>query len=339
MILRSEHVLRFLVLVVAPVSSGCDNVSDEEQPELSAEGEVDVYFSSNRSGNYELYRLQDRQLMMLTDDSDYDSWWPRQSPDGRTMLFYRSLIEDRPTTGGHNNNYENASLWSLDLQTQRVTELIPKGGNGWSGQGVVDWSPDGTQLVMAAIESSSNRCYLYITGASGQDPVRIPTQTLLPLDPSWSPDGSRIVYAAFPPDYIGLDTARLEIYTINRDGTNAVRLTNDEWRDHDPYWSPDGSSIAFETEVDPTYFGIGRWALRIVNVDDASVRVVIDDAQINTLPRWSADGTKLYFHRFVFGDDRGFFTASIDTDGANLEEITVGGNYDDTDIDWFRTFQ
>jgi len=219
-------------------------LSSCEPTETSEPNSQGVYFSTNRSGNYELVRLKDQNnpgnLEYLSSDSTYDSWWPRQSPDGKTMLFYRSLVSDRPSAGGHNNNYDNASLWSLDLQTRSLTELIPKDANNWSGQGVVDWSPDGTQLIMAAIESASNRWHLYITNSDGSQPQKISNRDSIFLDPSWSPDGSQIVYAAFPPDYTGADLNKLEIYIANTDGANETRLTNDNLRDHDPYWSPDG---------------------------------------------------------------------------------------------------
>ena len=36
-----------------------------------------------------------------------------------------------------------------------------------------------------------------------------------------------------------------EIYVMDRDGSNQVRLTNDPARDYDPSWSPDGERIVF----------------------------------------------------------------------------------------------
>ena len=59
---------------------------------------------------------------------------------------------------------------------------------------------------------------------------------------SWSPDGSKIAYQS------GGD-----IYVLNSDGTNIVMLTDNSGnlgkinaRDANPFWSPDGTYIAFD---------------------------------------------------------------------------------------------
>ncbi|MEZ5975958.1 MAG: hypothetical protein R3E96_14290 [Planctomycetota bacterium] len=129
----------------------------------------------------------------LTSDPMFDSWWPRQSPDGRTLLFYRSLVTDRPPSGGANNNYDNAALWSLDLNTNVLVERIPKDTGGWIAQGVADWAPDSQRLVMAAQLASTGRWHLFVTGPEGSSPQQITTRDGIFLDPSWSPDGSQIV--------------------------------------------------------------------------------------------------------------------------------------------------
>lgn len=320
------------LLALAACSSD-DSGMDPAPPETES-----FYFCSDRTGNYELFLLEDGQELQLTDDSAYDSWWPRLSPQGDRMLFYRTTIADRPATGGWDNNYDDASLWGMDYPDGMPEELIAKDANGWLTQGVADWSPDGTALVMAAQSSlDGNRWHLFVTEPDGTNPTRITTRTSLYLDPSWSPDGTRIVCAAFPPDYTGTDLAFLEIYTMAADGTDELRLTDDDLRDHDPYWSPDGARIAFETAVDPDLFDVGRWALRTVAPDGTGLETVIDDGNINTLPRWSPDSTELYFHRLVFGGPGKFFTARIGADGSGYEVLTSGGDYDDVDIDLVPT--
>ncbi len=322
---------------------GCDSESNERNDNAVPVSQMQtssiaagVYFSTNRSGNYEIVRLHDGNLEFLTTDATYDSWWPRQSPSGETMLFYRSRVSDRPESGGTNNNYDKASLWSLDLKTGTAAELIPNNSNGWVAQGVADWSPDGSTLIMAARLNSTGRWHLFTTNSDGSNQTQISNRTSLFLDPSWSPDGSKIVYVAFPPDYPGIDLARLEVYIADANGLNSQRLTNDNLRDHDPYWSPDGNTIAFETAVDPLFNAVGRWAIRTASPTGGNPSILFDDANISTLPRWNHDGSRILFHRFIFGSGHGFIVASMLADGSDYQAVTLGGDYDDTDLDWFR---
>ena len=52
----------------------------------------DLVFDSDRTGNFEIFTMtgEGRSPRQLTDDTRYDSWWARLSPDRRTILFYRS---------------------------------------------------------------------------------------------------------------------------------------------------------------------------------------------------------------------------------------------------------
>lgn len=53
----------------------------------------------------------------------------------------------------------------------------------------------------------------------------------------------------------------LEIYTINPDGTDLTRLTNNAAKDGFPEWAPEGRLIAFVSDRDgePQLFVISRW--------------------------------------------------------------------------------
>lgn len=322
------------ITILSAASCGAD---DPVSPPPPAATPLTFLYCSDRTGNFELYERTGSVDRQLTDGPTVDSWWPRLEPTlGATCLFYRSDVADRPAVGSGNNNYEFASLWSINLATQQLTELIPAGTNGWNTQGVADWSPDGTKLVMAAQSvPDGNRWHIFVTDPDGSNPTRISTRTSLYLDPSWSPDGQKIVFVAHPVGTTGADLADLEVHVMDADGTNELRLTNDSLRDHDPYYSPDGLEIAFETDVDPTFFGVGRWALRAVAPDGTGIRTIIEDAQINTLPQWSEDSSIIYFQRFVFGGAGAFRIAEVPSAGGTTSDViyhTDGGMYDDTDI-------
>lgn len=242
------------------------------------------------------------------------------------MLFYRSPAKNR------NNNYSEAELWSMKLDGSAAQKLISLTDNKWRTQGVANWSPDGSKLVMTAQEDVSGKWHLFITDKFGKNPVKISQRESFYIDPSFSPDGNKVVCAAFPSDYTGTDFAKLEIFKINTDGSAEERLTNDNFRDHDPSWAPDGSEIAFETAVDPTYLSVGKWAIRGVKPNGTEVRDILNDGNINTLPQWTKDSGTIYFHRLVFGG-LGFRIVRVNRDGTALESITSEpGNYDDSDV-------
>src|SRR6266853_272449 len=58
--------------------------------------------------------------------------------------------------------------------------------------------------------------------------------------PQWSHDGKRIVFTS---DRDGDP----EIYVMNADGSNPIRLTRSPGRDAHPYFSPDGRRIVFQS--------------------------------------------------------------------------------------------
>ena len=73
-----------------------------------------------------------------------------------------------------------------------------------------------------------------------------------------------------------------------------------------------------------------------MNADGTGLQSLLDDGNINTLPRWSADSTENYFHRFVFGGSTQFVIARIGADGTGMELLAPGGSHDDVDVDWIR---
>lgn len=320
---RSAH---FPVWICAACLAACSSDDEPDAPAFS------FTFASDRSGNFEIYRSDSGVISQLTDDPAFHAWWPRSSPADGTLLFYRSAVATAPPGSGQ-NDYDHAALWFLDPATGTPELAIGEDANGWSAQGVADWSPDGSQLVMAARQQSDGRWHLFVTDADASNPVKITSRDGLFLDPSWSPDGTRIVYTAFPVGETGTDLAALEIHTSLPDGTDEQRLTFDGFRDNDPYWSYDGAEIAFESAVDPALFGVGQWALRAVAPDGTGLRTILDDGNINTLPRWSTDDAWIYLQRFVFGAPGQFRIARVARDGSQLSYLTPGGDYDDSDID------
>ncbi len=122
----------------------------------------------------------------------------------------------------------------------------------------------------------------------------------------FSADGSRIVYRASRPateaeraDYRALlaqrrvRPGRLEIYTMDADGTNVRQVTRLGAASFAPFFHPDGRRIVFASNVgDPT----GRnFDIYMVNDDGTGLERITTNDTFDGFPMFSPDGKKLVF--------------------------------------------
>lgn len=106
------------------------------------------------------------------------------------------------------------------------------------------------------------------------------------VDPAWSPDGTRIAFARGT-----LSLGSYDIWTVDADGTDPVRLTREGARSRFPAWSPDGTRIAFSTRRD------GPLDIHLMDADGSGPVGLTDDPAADTNPAWSPDGARIAFTR------------------------------------------
>jgi TolB protein len=115
--------------------------------------------------------------------------------------------------------------------------------------------------------------------------------------PRWSPDGRRI---AFKSNRGG----SYNLYVMDADGGNVVRLTDHAGNDHDPAWLPDGESLVFASDRDR---GIGRSDLYRLRLADRSVERLTNYFQgYAFMPSVSPDGNWVAFVATTFPFDGGY---------------------------------
>ncbi len=133
-----------------------------------------------------------------------------------------------------------------------------------AGMGEVDWSPDGTAVVLAAS----------VPGAEPYDPyrlftirlsdrqivqlTRVPFSKTLDEEPRWSPDGQQVVFTRTEP-------RRSAVYTVRPDGQGERLIVADA---RGAAWSADGRRLAFVDGVS----GRGRsLTLTVITMPDRRV--------------------------------------------------------------------
>jgi TolB protein len=103
--------------------------------------------------------------------------------------------------------------------------------------------------------------------------------------PDWSADNRRI---AFVSDRDGNE----ELYVMNRDGSEPRRLTTNPGRDIHPYFSPDGTSLLYNSQRTDGHFDV--FAL---DLETGRERRITETPQDETCARYSADGSQIVLLR------------------------------------------
>ncbi len=103
-----------------------------------------------------------------------------------------------------------------------------------------------------------------------------------------------------------------EIYIMNADGTDVVRLTDNTFEDENPVWSPDSKHIAFMSDR------TGNREIFIMKADGSDVKQLTDNSANDTSPTWSPDGRHIAFVSERSDNNEIYIMNADGTDKRNL---------------------
>jgi tol-pal system beta propeller repeat protein TolB len=173
------------------------------------------------------------------------------------------------------------------------------------------WSPDGSQIAFESNRDDSLKTEVYVVTLVTSAVMQLTFDTgFVDGQPAWSPLGDRIAFAS------DRDSAGTDIYLMDVNGQNIVRLTTDPGNDAQPTWSPTGDRIAFVSDRR----GGGGTDVYVMDTLGNNVVNVTNNAAVDLAPAWSPDGLKIAFHSN--SDPAGFAVWVIDTTGANPLKIS-----------------
>jgi len=150
-------------------------------------------------------------------------WMPTWSPDGTHVGFTGHVR--------HGRHWGNPADWydAIYVADADGTTLHLVTSHAYNEYGFA-WSPDGRWILYGR----AHREGTYVIGADGRNNHRVtrnsPTGSEFPAL-TWAPDGRSIAYETDR-------TGNGDIYVIDADGHNKVRLTSSAAGDIEPSWQP-----------------------------------------------------------------------------------------------------
>jgi Tol biopolymer transport system component len=276
-----------------------DMVSMESGPVWSPDGTMLAFLSHDLQSNGSTL------FVMNADGSDQRAIHrgatsrPEWSPDGRWIVV-SSFVED----------VQRDQIVVVAVDGSGATRLtshenVPTAG---LSMGNVDpvWSPDGSQIAFAALQSDGPS-EIHVINPDGSTVQRLTDSPTGKQRPVWSPDGTRIAFTTDFPDP--------EVWVMNADGTDQRNLSNDPMAiDIAPSWSPDGSIIAFVSQADS-----GN-QIMLVNADGSDLHGITALPGVAERLDWSPDGTRIAFSPFNESGNRGIIVVSAD--GSEFRQLT-----------------
>jgi len=214
---------------------------DELRPSLASDRRSLVYETTDgRLHHLDLTTGATRALPFASDR--HLDMQPAVSPDGQSVLLATSLSRELDDT--------NLAVIHLDGGSPPSQLEFP------SSQFLPCWATDGVQFAFVNLHARGwvGRVTTEIWMGSNDPPLARQLTMLdgLTIDPSWTPDATRVLFASNC-------EGQYDIYSVDVQNREVLRLTRHPAADTDPVSDPDGTAILF---VSTRSGRLGLWLLR-----------------------------------------------------------------------------
>jgi dipeptidyl aminopeptidase/acylaminoacyl peptidase len=242
---------------------------------------------------------------------------PQISPDGRGVAFVvTTLSEDKDQYLSH--------IWMVDTAGGELRRFT----TGPKRDTKPRWSPDGTQLAFLSEREGHPKAQLYVMPAAGGEPSRLTNLPKGVMHHVWSPDGARLAFMArvggwqeptneedrqkskpvrvitklkYKANGEGfIYDRRPHLFVVSTDGSEPRQLTDGDFADADPAWSPDGTHLVFISARHQERDYDNASDVWIISAHGGEPRRLTDTAGPVGSPTFSPDGMTVAYrgHRY-----------------------------------------
>jgi TolB protein len=190
---------------------------------------------------------------------------PSWSPDGLRLLY---VANNKPSVV---NVVQAVFVMNLDgTEARQLTDNMCNSGSP-------SWSPNGDYIAFVKQDDNKN-CKgiagIYLMRSDGTDLRQL---TKYGYRPTWSPDGKKIAFTLMD----------VNLYTMDADGLNQVKLTDVVAYSSLVSWSPDSKLISFNCR------GFNDASICVINSDGTNLKQLTSKS---VSPSWSFDGQYIAYY-------------------------------------------